>query len=111
MPHDPLTQVEDLLARSRKAILQAEFDNLPPLAAATEAAMAMLSPRTEPDRLLRLRGQAADNARLARAAAEGIRAARARLAALLSPEPLTTYDRQGRRAELPACPPHHERRA
>lgn len=93
-----MARLEELLDQAAEALLRGDLAALPALTEAidSETGSAADVPGAE-----RLREKADRNARLAQAAARGVRAARGRLSEIASGPVLTTYDALGRRASVP----------
>lgn len=94
-----MARLEELLDQAAGALLRGDLAALPALTEAIGAKTESLA-EDAPD-AGRLREKADRNARLAQAAARGVRAARGRLSEIASGPVLTTYDALGRRASVP----------
>ncbi len=94
-----MARLEELLDQAAEALLRGDLAALPAL---TEAIVSETGTAAEDvPGAERLREKADRNARLAQAAARGVRAARGRLSEIASGPVLTTYDALGRRASVP----------
>lgn len=88
--------LEDLLTRTRLALLAGDFTALEELARETEVALDH-EHFPDPESLDHIRNLAAGNAALIGAAARGVSAAKNRLT---RPERFSTYDSQGHRGDM-----------
>ncbi|MCU0826869.1 MAG: flagellar biosynthesis protein FlgN [Tabrizicola sp.] len=95
--------LEDLLDRTRDALLAGDLAALATLAPEVETETDSLRPLPEAD-ARRLRLKADRNARLLQSAARGLRAAQERLVQITTGPTLTTYDARGRKAVLSDAP-------
>jgi hypothetical protein len=98
-----VTPLEDLLDQAFAALLAGDLAALAGLDAQIDAAAGTL-PTLGEGAARRLQRKAERNAKLLQAAGRGLRAARDRMADILSGSRLTTYDSQGRKSAL-AGPP------
>lgn len=105
--------LEDLLERERTLILSGDFDGLARLSHEKEASFAGLAPEPRDAATLeRIRRMADRNQHLLAAAARGLRAAQARIAALGRPDTsLRTYGRDGVPTDLGTRAPGLSKRA
>jgi hypothetical protein len=94
-----MTPLEDLLDQAREALLSGNMAALSGLDDQIAAAADTL-PSLEPVEARRLQRKAERNAKLLKAASRGLRAARDRMAEIVSGPGLSTYDAQGRRSAL-----------
>jgi hypothetical protein len=108
---DRVTQLQTLLQAQRSALLSGRLDALDGIAGQLESLMAAPLQGADPRALRGLRMQAETNARLAEAAAQGLRAARRRLTEASSiARGGQTYDGNGRLAPMGAATPAPLRR-
>lgn len=108
---DRVTHLSALLQAQRSALLSGRIDALDGIAGQLEGLMAEPLHGADPRALRGLRMLAEANARLAEAAAQGLRAARRRLTEASSiARGGQTYDGNGRLAPMGAAPPPPLRR-
>lgn len=94
-------RLEAALDQLHHCILAANFGDLPKILVETERLAAQLPPPTDRDFAIRLRAKADRNAQCLQAAARGLRAAQRRIGDIaVAGKNLTTYTRQGARAEI-----------
>jgi hypothetical protein len=94
-----MTPLEDLLDQAFEALLSGDLAALAGLDARIDAAAGAL-PALGVEAARRLQRKAERNAKLLQAAGRGLRAARDRMADIVSGSRLTTYDAQGRKSAL-----------
>jgi hypothetical protein len=94
-----MTPLEDLLDQAFAALLAGDLAALTGLDAQIDAAAGTL-PTLGEATARRLQRKAERNAKLLQAAGRGLRAARDRMADIVSGSRLTTYDAQGRKSAL-----------
>lgn len=97
MTHDTLEYLRDLLSRERSALLAGRYDQLDDIAARKLDLLTSLAAKPPGrEELVDLRDRLQSNQALTEAALGGVKAAKARIDALLSVETaLTTYGRDG----------------
>ncbi len=102
---DPVSAMEDLLARERAAILLGDFPALDKLAREKERMASRLQgAAADPSSFERLRKMSDRNGRLLEATRKGLVDARQKIKALDAPQQLHTYDASGRRTILTQSP-------
>lgn len=103
------TALEDLLDQTHAAVLTGDVATLATLAPRVEALTENLD-TSDAAVGERLRRKARRNMTLLAAASQGVRAAEARLGAIIAGPTLTTYDALGRKAAIAAQPLANPRR-
>ena len=113
MQGENIAKLDDLLARERAALLNAEYDTLAPLAALKEQYLHDLA-AAPPSRkaLAQLKVKMQNNLELTSAALRGVSAAKSRIGELQTVrDGFTTYDQSGNVALVPAAQHKVEKKA